>query len=115
MEKQCNKDCTHFSSVSNTDECGLGICRYTYAWQEVKIGDRCKCLPKEYTCIDCDHFGNDYACLTAEENDKPCCGFVDAKESVIYNILYEWKLRGINIQDNLSRIVDEVNTDFIEL
>jgi hypothetical protein len=65
-----------------------GVCSLSESYIPTKANDKCIFLDCEKkTCKNCDRFENDTACMTAQENDKICCGFIDSKEEELFQIL----------------------------
>lgn len=76
--------------------------------------DTCIYYPKEYTCGDCDRLDNDFACMTCKAEDSAyhgqhlCSGFIDKHEENVRQAIFDWYLRGYNIQEKVDTIIEEV-------
>jgi len=111
-------ECKRLNQIANTDETRQGICTYPMSYTPVCVDNECIFIPKELTCKDCDRFENDFACMTAQEDDLVmkdygmCGGFIDKGESEVYNILAQWVLRGVNAEEKLKEILDDFSENF---
>ena len=114
------KDCKYMKTIANTDETGSAICGYPMSFFPIDVNDECHYAPKPLTCKDCDRFGNDWACMTALEDDPvigenghPCGGYIDRKETELYNILADWKMRGYNYRGKLFDVSQRFEEEFV--
>jgi len=111
-------ECKHLNRIANTDETRQGICGYPMSFFPVCVDEECKYALAPYTCKDCDRFGNDWACMTALEDDPVdseygmCWGFIDKKESEVFSALAEWTLRGYDIQEKLDKVLKDFKEEF---
>ena len=108
------EDCQYCLKLNNSAEAKHGICSYPETYFPVNLMDACIYYPKEYTCGDCERFGNDFACMTCKAEDPAyhsqglCSGFIDKHEANVRQAIFDWYLRGHNIQEKLDTIMAEV-------
>lgn len=105
---QC-KDCFNLIRIQNTDECRQAICSVGNNWQPVNIDNECLYAPKQYTCKDCDHFDNDYACMTAEPDDdaSSCAGFYPKEYNTLFKIAINFMQHGLNVEKEFMNAYKE--------
>lgn len=112
------EECKQFQPIGNTAETGKGLCKMNDDYMPCDAKSECLFAPKPYTCKDCDRYKNDFACFTVgaddpvfdEETQTDCSGFIDKKEVELLNIFFEWKMRGINIQEKIDEAFKELNS-----
>lgn len=65
-------------------------------------------MPRELKCLDCNHFENDAACMTAlaEDSAENCPGFVDKQEVIIEEAINSLIYSGRFNKDKIQNIID---------
>ena len=113
------KNCTYFGTLGNTEETGAGLCKFYDSFEPTTIDHGCPFDAPEYTCNDCDHFGNDFGCFTCEAEDsilleypdgtkKRCPGFHDKRKEVWVSIVCSWVANGFDVNEELKRLETEM-------
>jgi len=110
------KECARFLNIENTKETGMGLCSFPNSYFEVNQENDCVYIPKSYVCGDCARLHFDDGCMTCQENDSAyhnghiCGGFIDRRQENVEDALYDWKLRGYDIDAILNKIKYQVNS-----
>lgn len=107
------KNCEKFMPMADEKN---GVCSLPESYFPTKEDNICIFLKKEKQhCSDCDHFVNDFACMTVDENDDICSAFVSYKENILKDIIFNMCLRDENAKENISKIIDEfLDSDLIK-
>ena len=116
----CNKECKYFSSIANTDETKMGICRFTEGYESVQLDKLCPFTPRDWepTCADCDRLGNDFGCMTCRAEDSAmhnghiCCGFIDIAEADFMKALTRLKLQNRYSQATVGEWIEKFEREF---
>lgn len=93
---KCN-ECEYFWKMqSQPDDTDVhGVCSLPESFVPTIADQECVFLAvKPKSCKDCSHFGNDFGCLSAQEDDEICSGFEDVLESRVTEAMFEWLKRG---------------------
>ena len=96
--------------LANSKETNQGICSMTSSYIPTNLDAKCKFLPQPYTCGDCARFGSDFACFTVEETDSAadCPGFESKHDDAVEVALYDWYVRGFDVDEKLEKIKEKV-------
>lgn len=103
------QECNNFQEINNTNTTGQGICSAGTYWSPVNVNDECGFMPTPFTCENC---GNKDEGLCFPEIDgkiaENCCGFYDQRMNEIGSIILDWKIRGMDYQNMINKIINNV-------
>ena len=107
------KDCEKYYKTKDENN---GICSLPGSFFPTNADNICPFLKIEKLhCKNCTHFGSDFACMTREENDEICGGFVNIEEEQLENIIFDMIKRNIDVKEKILEIIDEVqNSDYVQ-
>lgn len=106
MELKC-KDCKKYIKIKTQ---GHGLCSLPESYFPTRAENDCRYFSgAELKCGDCGRFGEDFACITADENDSAdnCMGFIDIEKEKVYNAFLKWLIRGVYSREKISELCDE--------
>lgn len=89
------KECEKFMRFGGDDK--HGVCSLPESYFQTEADAECVYLRKDMlTCSDCARFKEDFACMTAAEDDdaSDCPGFIDKFEENVLAAFFEWLKRG---------------------